>query len=178
MTEEPVARYREIASIPIAFEVRREFEVRGNELVEQPVTRPWIKDYDSVPGNSPSEIAAQLDLSKWGLLFVRIEGRLVGAAAVAVGLPGQRDDVAILWDLRVAPDRRRCGIGTALFTATEGWARSRGFGRLEVETQNINVAACRFYERQGCALCAVERDAYPALPGEIKLIWGKGLGPA
>jgi hypothetical protein len=47
-----------------------------------------------------------------------------------------------------------------------------------VETQNVNVAACRFYARQGCVLTAVDPFAYPALPGEIQLLWYKDLGPS
>ena len=46
---------------------------------------------------------------------------------------------------------------------------------MEVETQNINVSACRFYARQGCVLSAVNRFAYPELPDEVQLIWRKDL---
>ena len=44
-----------------------------------------------------------------------------------------------------------------------------------VETQNVNVAACRFYERQGCVLKQANPDAYPQLPEEIQLIVSKAL---
>ena len=46
---------------------------------------------------------------------------------------------------------------------------------LKVETQHVNVAACRFYGRRGCTLGAVHRDAYPSLPDEIQLLWYKPL---
>ena len=58
------------------------------------------------------------------------------------------------------------------------WAAARGCRRLKVETQNINVPACRFYERQGCVLAEVRRDAYPELPGEIQLLWQKAVSHA
>ena len=38
-----------------------------------------------------------------------------------------------------------------------------------------NVAACRFYVRQGCTLGAVNRLAYPNLPNEIQMLWYKDL---
>jgi len=44
-----------------------------------------------------------------------------------------------------------------------------------VETQNINVPACRFYVRMGCALLAINCMAYPELPGEAQLLWCKDL---
>jgi hypothetical protein len=46
---------------------------------------------------------------------------------------------------------------------------------LKIETQNTNVGACRFYERQGCELRAIHRAAYPQFPEEIQLLWYKDL---
>jgi GNAT superfamily N-acetyltransferase len=66
-------------------------------------------------------------------------------------------------------------VGAALFRAAESWARARGCRQLKVETQNVNVAACRFYSRQGCVLTSVDRLAYPGLPGEIQFLWYKDL---
>jgi GNAT superfamily N-acetyltransferase len=119
-------------------------------------------------------------VSTWGFLVARIDGRRVGGAAIAFDTPGVamldgRRDVAVLWDIRVAADARGAGVGSALFREVEAWARVRGCSRLEVETQNINVPACRFYARQGCTLGAVNRSAYPDLPHEIQLIWFKDL---
>ena len=64
---------------------------------------------------------------------------------------------------------------TALFRAAERWARGRGCLALKVETQNVNVPACRFYARMGCALRSINRAAYPELPGEIQMLWWKEL---
>jgi GNAT superfamily N-acetyltransferase len=80
-----------------------------------------------------------------------------------------------LGDIRVSPEARGKGVGARLFAAVEFWARARGCTRLKVETQNINVPACRFYARQGCVLGAIHRFAYPDLPGEVMLLWYKDL---
>ena len=69
------------------------------------------------------------------------------------------------------PAARGRGVGSALFRAAAAWARGRGCWQLGVETQNVNVAACRLYARQGCMLASVDRFAYPGLPGEIRLLW-------
>ncbi len=46
---------------------------------------------------------------------------------------------------------------------------------LKIETQNINVPACRFYARQGCRLSAIVSHAYAEFPDEIQLIWRLAL---
>lgn len=89
-------------------------------------------------------------------------------------LHGQ-DDVALLWDIRVAPDARGRGIGSALLAEVERWSVERGAQCLEVETQNINVPACRFYEAHGFELRRVNPRAYPELPHETQLLWYKRL---
>jgi GNAT superfamily N-acetyltransferase len=89
-------------------------------------------------------------------------------------LEGRRD-LAVLWDLRVAPQVRGRGVGAALFGAVADWAVGQGCRQLKVETQNTNVAACRFYARQGCVLGALNRFAYPDLPEEVQLLWYKVL---
>jgi GNAT superfamily N-acetyltransferase len=183
--EEPVTTLTEYAGIPIAFEVDEVFDVIAEadgsvRFDARRVSVPYVKDYDA--SNGPKTWAERFDLSSWGFFSARIDGQRVGGAAIAcdtsmVGLPQLRRDVAVLWDIRIAPSARRRGIGSALFDAAAGWASERGCLQLAVETQNVNVTACRFYARQGCELRAVHRDAYPDLPGEIQLLWFKDLPP-
>jgi GNAT superfamily N-acetyltransferase len=132
--------------------------------------RPWVKDYDAIPGNRLADWVPRLGAERTALLAARSGGRRVGGAIVA-----SADEVATIWDLRVEPELRRRGVGSALFRAAETWARARGRPRLEVETQNVNVSACRFYARHGCVLGEVRRFAYPELPDEIQLLWYKLL---
>ena len=102
----------------------------------------------------------------------------VGGAAVAwrspkVHMLEGRDDLAVLWDFRVHPDYRRKGIGTALFRRAAQWARSKGCKQLKIETQNVNVPACRFYAAQRCHLGRIDRYGYaePDIAHETMLIW-------
>jgi hypothetical protein len=46
---------------------------------------------------------------------------------------------------------------------------------LKVETQNINIPACRFYAAQGCHLGGFNLHAYPAEMNEIQLLWYRNL---
>ena len=177
----------EYARISIAFTVDRILEVTlahgglgGIVLTETPVADPYVKDYDAIKGAGPTRWARHFDVSNWGLTWAHRDGARAGGAVIAFRTPGVhmlggRDDVAVLWDIRVAPGQRGTGVGSALFRAAEGWAAARGCGWLKIETQNVNAAACRFYQRMGCTLGAVDRFAYPELPGEVQLLWWKAL---
>ena len=188
--EEPTTALTDYATIPIVFEVRERFAVVGPQaglegvrLVVEPVAMPHLKDYDALAGESPATWRARFDGCSWTLLSARADGDRVGGAAVVRDGPDvlswggvDRNDVATLWDLRVAPRWRRRRVGAALFEAAVAWATSHGAAWLAVETQSTNVPACRFYARQGCVLGAVDRFAYPTLPDEVKLVWYRALG--
>ena len=185
LVEEPIARVSELVNISIAFTVESVFDVAAGladegVLCERKLERPYVKDYDAIIGEGPSYWSRRFDLTNWGLLSAYAAGERVGAAVVACNTPGvdmleDRVDLAALWDVRVATHVRRRGIGAQLFCAVETWARSRGCRQLKIETQNTNVAACRFYERMGCTLRGIHRFAYPGLPNETQLLWYKDL---
>jgi GNAT superfamily N-acetyltransferase len=185
--EEPMARLAEHARIPTAFRVERILTVStpanglgGIHLSEAVVDVPWVKDYDAIEGEGPTRWPARFDTSNWGLLAAFSASQRVGGAVIAFDTPGVlmlsgRRDLAVLWDLRVRPDVRSRGVGSALFTAVEDWATARMCRTLFVETQNINLPACRFYARMGCTLATIDREAYPGMPDETRLIWARDL---
>ena len=141
---------------------------------------PYVKNYDAVPGNHPTDWPRRFDVFTWGILVARSNGTRVGGAVIVHGAPDVemlegRSDLAALWDIRVMPALRGQGVGSVLFRAAETWALARGALWLEIETQNINVPACRFYQHQGCTLGAATRNGYRDLPDEVQLIWQKRL---
>jgi GNAT superfamily N-acetyltransferase len=172
--------------ISIAFEVRSILDLTvadsglgGLALRERELSSPYIKDYDRA-GGSPSDWSRDFDIRNWTLHSVWVDGRRTGGVVVAFKTEGldmleRRDDLAVIWDLRVAPDLRGRGLGRALFAAAEAWAKAQGCRQLKVETQNVNVTACRFYARRGCTLGSIHRFAYPRLPQEVQLLWYKDL---
>jgi GNAT superfamily N-acetyltransferase len=181
------AALTEHGKISIAFTVDRILALTladgglgGMSLTVTPVADPYIKDYDAIAGEGPARWAERFDLSNWGLIRACRDGTRVGGAVLAFRTPdvhmlGGRDDVAALWDIRVAPEQRGTGVGSGLFRAAVNWARARGCGWLKIETQNVNAAACRFYQKMGCTLGAIDRFAYPGLPAEVQLLWWKAL---
>ncbi len=177
-----LARY---AEIPIRFRVASILHVEpidgglgGLRMTETPVVEPYVKDYDAFEDEAPSRWAKRFDLSNWGI-FMGFDGNEpVGGIVVAYRTDGVdmlegRDDLAALWDIRVHPDRRRQGIGTRLFRRAVEWARARQCRQLKIETQNVNVQACRFYAGQGCSLGAIHRRGYAesCVAHEVMLLW-------
>ncbi len=183
LREEPFTESTGHAAIPSVYESGSVFDVletgSGFGLRERLLAEPHRKDYDLL--EDPRQWPARFDVSNWALIGAYEGGARVGGAIAAFDTPGVdmlegRKDLVVLWDLRVSPAARRRGIGAALFQAVEAWGRQRQCIELKVETQNTNVAACRFYARQGCTLRRANRGAYPELPDEVQLIWRKALG--
>jgi GNAT superfamily N-acetyltransferase len=155
--EESVAWLDEHARISIAFKVQSALALTivnhglgGLRLDERQLNAPYVKDYDRLPNCHPSEWSTQFDVANWGFFSATSEGAAVGGAVVAWTSPSLeilegRTDLGVIWDVRVSPAMRRRGIAAQLFDVAERWARARGCRQLKVETQNINVAACRFY---------------------------------
>jgi len=185
VSEEKAPDLQDYAQIRMSFEVRQMLDVLalndglgGFTLSERTLPVPYLKDYDTI--ESPLQWQRSFDMSNWAFFVASVEGVRLGGAAVAYDTAGltmleDRRDIAVLWDIRIANDARRQGVGTALFRAAEKWAVAHGCVRLKVETQNINVPACRFYARQGCVLGAIHRFAYPEFPNEAQLLWYKDL---
>ena len=157
LTEESMTALPEYARIPIVFTVDRVLDVTacldgpgGFVFSERCLEVPYEKNYDAVDGEGPLEWPRRFDLSNWALFTARVATGRVGGATVAFDTPGLtmlegRRDLAVLWDIRVSPDARREGVGSALFERVEAWAQLHGCRQLKVETQNTNVRACRFY---------------------------------
>lgn len=185
IVEDRVEALSEYAQVSIEFHVREVLDVvapqqglEGLSLRVRTVDTPYTKDYDAL--NHPTQWPERFDMSRWGILAAIKNGLRIGGAVVAwdtegVDLLAGRRDMAVLWDLRIAPVERGKGIGARLFRAVEDWALARDVRWLKVETQNVNVPASRFYASQGCILGSIDRFAYPTLPEETQLCWYKDL---
>ena len=175
----------EYARISIAFEVRSIYQVDpidkglGGIRLHEVAVEPYRKDYDACDEDRPENWPEQFNVSNWVLLMIRDGEVPLASAAIAFDTPevhmleGRRD-LAVVWDIRVRPERRGSGLGKALFQAASGWARGKGCTQLKVETQNTNVPACKFYARQGCLLGEINRFKYirePDFKDEVMLVW-------
>ena len=181
--EIPPSRLDEYTHIPIAFEARMIFDLYlpqnglgGIQFHERPVS-PYIKDYDLL--GSPLTWPDEFDLKNWGIFLALDSETPVGGAAVAwntngVNMLESRRDLSVLWDIRVLPERRGHGIGRQLFDHAASWSRRKGCTQMKIETQNVNVSACRFYEARGAVLGDIRRFAYQndsRVCNEVQLNW-------
>jgi ribosomal protein S18 acetylase RimI-like enzyme len=183
--EESAGTLGEYSRVPVAFRVERRYRVvpvdggLGGLMLVEELVAPYVKDYDAT-GNAPSGWIDRWNMSDWGIFSAYKGTKRAGGAVVAwktaeLVLTGNPTESAVLWDLRVDPACRGSGVGWMLFTRALAWARSRSCRRLEAETQNTNVPACRFYARQGCELVAIDRHAYKNEIDEVRLVWVKTL---
>jgi GNAT superfamily N-acetyltransferase len=176
-------RLVEYSSVPISLEVRSILQVEllegglgGMLLRQEPVESPYIKDYDSY-GELPTDWPRLFDVTNWGFFLAMDGDKPAGAAAVAFNTSGVfmlegRSDLAVLWDLRSHPAYR--GVGIPLFHHAAEWSRKRGCRQMKVETQNVNVPACRFYQRMGCRLGEIHRFGYAGIAvvrDEVMMNW-------
>jgi len=172
--------------IPIAFQVRSILHPKlidgglgGVKLREEKLAVPYVKDYDAFPDDEPFLTLAERNPRNWGILLALDGDRPVGGAAASLNTAGRwmmdgRRNISVLEDIRVHPNFRRAGIGTKLIHRVANWSRNHGCGQLMIETQNINVNACRFYTKQGCKLGGLNRYGYgnhPQVKHEVMLIW-------
>ena len=71
-----------------------------------------------------------------------------------------------VWEFHVAAEFRRMGVGRALMEQVIASARQGGLKMIELETQNTNVQAVRFYRKMGFSLESIDLWQYFYLEGE------------
>jgi ribosomal protein S18 acetylase RimI-like enzyme len=83
-------------------------------------------------------IAEAADTTRLGFISMRVVDDLVTG-----------DERAHVADLAVAPAARRSGVGRALMTAGESWARDRGLEIVTLDVWSTNHRALAFYRALG-----------------------------
>ena len=129
------------ASISISFRVESFFRIQvinhglgGFRLCKEKVDPPYLKDYDAAgcdgSPETPLDWPRLFNTTNWGF-FLAYEGeKPVGGAAIALHSAGvnmleDRQDLAVLWDIRVRPEFRGQGVGGQLFRQAASWAKSQ-----------------------------------------------------
>jgi streptothricin acetyltransferase len=119
---------------------------------------PYIKRY----GPEVYDAQAYIEKPDHAAWLAYVDGRI--AEQILVHEHWNR--FAIIRDIAVDPPFRRQGAGRRLMEQAVAWARSRGLPGVMIETQHINVAACRLYERYGFVLGGFDTCLYRGvMPG-------------
>lgn len=177
--------FKQYDSIPMRVNVTSYYMVKklnrglgGFMIVETPV-EPYVKDFCLCEDESVTRWDKQFDISNWAF-FMAFDGeRPVGAATVAsrteeIKMLAGRNDLAVLWDIRVDGDYKGQGVGQILFDMATNWSREHNLVQMKIECQNNNVPAAKFYHKQGAILSMVDEYAYynrPEFRHETQFIW-------
>lgn len=135
-------------------------------------TEEYVRDF----GNAISSIKERFNLQNWKFYVAFDFEKPVGGCIVAtktsqVNMLEKREDLAVLWDIRVIEEYKNQGIGKQLFLLARNFAKENGFKQLKVEAQNTNPHAVNFYHKQGMVLSCINEYAYSDYPNETQLLW-------
>ena len=136
----------------------------GFNLVETPIN-PYLKDFCTGEDETVMRWERQWDISNWAFFMAFDGDKPIGAATIVsrtkgINMLSNRDDLAVLWDIRVDDAYKQQKVGQTLFNMAANWCRSQGFVQMKIECQNNNVPACKFYHKQGAALSVIDEYAY------------------
>lgn len=164
-------------------DVRSEYRIErmnnglGGFVLEEIPIKPYIKDLSKY--ERATEYEKEFDITNWRF-YMAFEGDIpVGAMTVAGKTKGLnmlygRNDACVLWDIRVADAYKHTGIGQKLLDMGIANAKKDGYCQMIIECQNNNVAACKFYHKQGAVLSKVDMYAYyhePEIRNEVQFVW-------
>jgi ribosomal protein S18 acetylase RimI-like enzyme len=102
--------------------------------------------------------------------FAYADGQLAGQ----ITLSKHWNAYAWIDDFAVDARFRRRGVGRALMQKAVDWAKEKNLPGIMLETQDVNVPACRFYENFGFKLRGFDTHLYKGLTpdtDEIALYW-------
>ena len=104
------------------------------------------------------------------IFLAYLHGRVIGE----IVLKEHWNNTAYIEDIVVHAGFRRQGAGRALIERAKQWAREHQLAGIMLETQDVNVAACRLYESCGFNLRGIDTHLYRAIEhvsGETALYW-------
>ncbi|MFD4595999.1 GNAT family N-acetyltransferase [Streptomyces rubiginosohelvolus] len=138
-------------------------------VVDPPLTKVFPDDEDEDVSADEGDQELQGAAT---FLALAPDGSLAGFVSVAYARWNRRLTIE---DIEVAPGHRGRGVGRALMSRAEEFARERGAGHIWLEVTNINAPAIHAYRRMGFALCGLDTSLYEftASAGEYALYLSK-----
>ena len=149
----------------------------GGIIFDEVAVEPYIRN---IAYQNASGYKKDFDISNWAFFMAFDEDKPVGAVTAVsktkdIGMLDKRDDLCVLWDIRIDDAYKGMGVGTKLFNMVKDWSRNNNLKQIKIECQTNNVPACKFYAKQGAVLR--KYDEYTCLnfhdvrEHEIEVIW-------
>ncbi len=116
------------------------------------------------------DYSAYLNHPEQTIFLAFVDGQLAGQ----IILRKNWNRYASVEDIAVDVHFRRIGVGRELIARAVRWAKDNKLPGIRLETQDNNVAACRFYERLGFKLGGFDQYLYKGIEGvedEVALYW-------
>jgi GNAT superfamily N-acetyltransferase len=189
--EVEVITYREVDSsyfemydkIPMLIPVKSIFVLEkienglGGILFKEVPVKEYCRDLGKYA--IATKYSEKFDITNWAFFMGFDDEIPIGAATVAsktknVTMLDGKDDMSVLWDLRIDDRYKRQGHGKKLFDMAVRWSKLHGFKQMKIECQTNNIPGCRFYQKQGAVLGKIDEHAYQFdkdVKEEIQLIW-------
>jgi len=92
-------------------------------------------------------------------LVAEADGEIIGNVLISVDRGRATEHIGVL-SICIADGWRDVGIGTALVTGAQDWARERGLGKISLGVFPDNVRAIAVYERGGFVREGIRRRQY------------------
>lgn len=178
-SEIDVDQLEEYGNIPFYYDTTKKYELIkiNNGLGGIKTKLINVPEFHKDFGSRTSHWIEIFDLKNWKFFVAYNEdNKMIAGCTVATNTANctmleKRNDLAVLWDIRVANEYKHKGIGQELFNMAKEYAKNNGFKQLKVECQNTNPVAVNFYHKQGMVLHGINEYAYPEFPGEVQLLW-------
>jgi ribosomal protein S18 acetylase RimI-like enzyme len=112
----------------------------GGILLKEVPVNEYIKDlgvYEEV-----TKYAYEFDITNWAFFMAFDDELPVGAVTVAsktkgVNMLDGRDDISVLWDIRVDERYKQQGIGTKLFSMAVEWSKCNCLKQMKIEIKSL-----------------------------------------
>lgn len=175
--------FKEYDTIPMQVNVNSHYELErinnglGGILLKEVPVKPYTRDFSEYA--KATKFSEKFDITNWAFFMAFDDEKPIGAVTIVSRTPDirmldGRDDLTVLWDIRVDDKYKHQGIGQKLFDLAVEWSRSNGFKQMKIECQNNNVPACKFYHKQGAILRKIDEYAYiddTESAFEVQFIW-------
>lgn len=134
-------------------------------FTEELFPEPYTKAYED---DSEDFFTQHMDAPDKAVYLAYTGGECVGQLVLKADWNGY----GFIEDICVARNSRGQGVGSALMEKAREWAKARELSGLALETQDNNLLACRFYQRQGFRLGGVNTLFYRNFHNpETALFW-------
>lgn len=118
---------------------------------EEVLSAPYLKRYENDDVD-----ASYIENETKAVFFYYDNQRCIGQ----IKLLSNWNGYTLIEDIGVSKNARNKGIGTKLLEAAVQWAKQNRHIGLMLETQDVNLAACRFYARNNFVIGGVDTMLY------------------